>query len=116
MLFSLSTFSSWNFLRSSLFAARSVSEREELPGVKGTSLCQGVWRQFPGKYMVGCAEKPAKSPWGTENPPKKRAESSQRKKTPNRKEAQDGRPGVHATRIQKGYQGLVFNRKIRFAT
>jgi hypothetical protein len=51
--------------------------------------------------MVGCAEKPAKSP-GAENPPKKPCRKFATKKTPNRKEAQDGRSGVHETWIQMG--------------
>jgi hypothetical protein len=62
--------------------------------------------------MVGCAEKPAKLP-GAEKPPKKNVQKVRKeKKTPNRKEAQDGRPGVDT----KGLSRSFFNRKIRFAT
>jgi hypothetical protein len=71
--------------------------------------------QFPFCLRQKKTGKPAKSP-DAENPPKKTCRKFAKKKTPNRKEAQNGRPGVHATWIQKGYQGLVFNRKIRFAT
>ncbi len=101
-----------------MFATRPVSEREELPGVKGTSFCHGVcMAQFPFclRQIYGrLRRKPAKSP-GAENPPKKTCRKFAKKK--NTKQERGPRwPTWGPCDMDTNGAGVVFNRKIRFAT
>jgi hypothetical protein len=66
--------------------------------VSGASFQANIW---------SAAQKNPPNHQAQKNRQKKRAESSQRKKIPNRKEAQDGRPGVHCEVDTKGLSRAI---------